>query len=406
MAMNSKSNGFPPQNKRFVLLCVAGMTPQIVTETLYALTQERGERVDEIRVITTLGGKHEIEDKLLGRDGHFNRFCREFGIDRKQVRFDESTIILLRRPDGENLEDIRTAEENEIAGNQISDIVRELCRDPQTRLHASVAGGRKTMGIYLAAAMSLYGRADDSMSHVLVSEQFETHPEFFYKPRKPKKLQRKGVAISTASAEIYLADIPFVRLRGLHNAFYESRPLRFSDAVADAQSQLRLLESNYALQIDLANGKLLLGNREIELSDREFFVYALFAQLRQRAGATILAVSPDKIPARDFDFVCKLISSGRGDGELGLDEFGGLRRGEFLRSLCHDLYSKANPRLSIAESRADVCKTMGEIKSRINRKIKAARIPKDFEITNVNHGNRRRQPEFLIPAEPQRLQFG
>ena len=44
-------------NKKQILLCAAGMTPQIVTETLWALTQERGERIDEIRVMTTLAGK-------------------------------------------------------------------------------------------------------------------------------------------------------------------------------------------------------------------------------------------------------------------------------------------------------------------------------------------------------------
>lgn len=30
--------------RKHLLLCVAGMTPQIVTETLYALTEEQGER--------------------------------------------------------------------------------------------------------------------------------------------------------------------------------------------------------------------------------------------------------------------------------------------------------------------------------------------------------------------------
>jgi CRISPR-associated protein (TIGR02584 family) len=34
------------------------------------------------------------------------------------------------------------------------------------------------MGIYLTAAMQLYGRAHNALSHVLVGEDFETNPEF------------------------------------------------------------------------------------------------------------------------------------------------------------------------------------------------------------------------------------
>ena len=62
------------------------------------------------------------------------------------------------------LEDIRTVEENEFAGDQICDIVRELTKDSYTIIHASAAGGRKTMSIYLTAAMQMYGRAQDALS--------------------------------------------------------------------------------------------------------------------------------------------------------------------------------------------------------------------------------------------------
>jgi CRISPR-associated protein (TIGR02584 family) len=199
--------------KKHILLCVAGMTPQIVSETLWALV-ERGERVDEIRVITTLAGKRKLTETLLGENGKFDEFCREFGIERSSIKFDETTITQLQKPDGENLEDIRTKEDNEIAGNDICRIVRELCKRENTRIHASVAGGRKTMSVYLAAAMSLFGRADDCLSHVLVSEDFEigNAPEFFYKPQKPQIIKlRDGREILTEKAEIHLAEIPFVR---------------------------------------------------------------------------------------------------------------------------------------------------------------------------------------------------
>ena len=47
------------------------------------------------------------------------------------------------------------------------------------------------MGIYLAYALQLFGRPQDVLSHVLVSEDFESHPDFFYKPRIGKTLEVK-----------------------------------------------------------------------------------------------------------------------------------------------------------------------------------------------------------------------
>jgi len=80
--------------EKHILLCVAGMTPQIITETLYALTQERGERIDEIRVITTLDGRDKImhgkgvpEESLLDPSaGQFYNFCRDFQIDPRSIK--------------------------------------------------------------------------------------------------------------------------------------------------------------------------------------------------------------------------------------------------------------------------------------------------------------------------------
>src|SRR5207237_3833730 len=114
------------------------------------------------------------------------------------ITFDETMLRLLCTPDGRMLDDIRTVDDNSYAANQICEIVRELTRDPDTRLHASAAGGRKTMSIYLTAAMQLFGRVQDRLSHVLVSEPFEMNQEFFYIPPSPRMLKtRAGQETST-----------------------------------------------------------------------------------------------------------------------------------------------------------------------------------------------------------------
>jgi CRISPR-associated protein (TIGR02584 family) len=39
--------------------------------------------------------------------------------------------------------------------------------DPQASLHVSIAGERKTMGFYVGYALSLFGRTQGRLSHVL-----------------------------------------------------------------------------------------------------------------------------------------------------------------------------------------------------------------------------------------------
>lgn len=310
---------------RRILLCVAGLTPQIITETLYALTQ-RGERVDEIRVITTLSGRDRIVQAMLDPErGQFFAFCRDYGLDPAEVAFDQSRITLLRTPDGRHLPDIRSVADNGDAADQICDIVRELTSTPHAQLHASVAGGRKTMGIYLTAAMQLFGRVQDQLSHVLVSEDFETHREFFYIPPTPRMLEvrdRHGELIkrlSTDEAEIHLADIPFIRLRGVMSAWISGGPASYGDMVRQAQEDLDLVEAKYDAYIDSQAQTVTVAGRTVGLTVRELFIYALFAHYRQTARGEAGFVALDEIGWDDLDGVFRRLTAARGR-EFGLDD--------------------------------------------------------------------------------------
>jgi CRISPR-associated protein (TIGR02584 family) len=66
---------------REVLIFVTGTTPQIVTETLYGLTQHCKPPVfpDEIHIITTASGKQKIEEELIAK-GRLSAFFKEFGL--------------------------------------------------------------------------------------------------------------------------------------------------------------------------------------------------------------------------------------------------------------------------------------------------------------------------------------
>jgi CRISPR-associated protein (TIGR02584 family) len=386
--------------KRNILLCVAGMTPQIITETLYALHLS-GEPIDEIRVITTLEGRNHILRSLLDENsGKFYEFCRDFGIDAESIKFDETTIALLGKPDGTTLEDIRTPEENVLAGDRICEIVAELCRDENARIHASAAGGRKTMSIYLTAAMQLFGRARDTLSHVLVNENFESHPQFFYPPPKPQTLKlRDGREISTAEAKIYLAPIPFIRLRGVGLNVFNDSARSYKKAVDAAQKELEFLESASEIRLNLKKRTIRAADREIKLPLRGFFVYVLFAYFRKKNLGENGFVSFRKIEREHLEIVCRLISQAFGD-ECGFDDFDTLPRASFIYNL--DVASwRQKKNFSVAEAREKTVDQFRQICGKLSPAFQKANMEK-FDI--VRRGEKERYI-FGLEIESEKIKF-
>ncbi|RMG93180.1 MAG: TIGR02584 family CRISPR-associated protein [Candidatus Dadabacteria bacterium] len=258
--------------RRTVLVALAGLTPQVVTETLYALWRE-GDLPSEIHVLTTLPGRQRVRETLLDpHHGAFYRFCSDYGLDHRDIRFDLDTVHLLVAPDGRPVEDLRTAEENAAVADQLAGFVRDLAADPSVRIHASLAGGRKTMTYYLGYALSLFGRPGDRLTHVLVSEDFEAHPEFYYPPPRPVELRtRADKRVSTDEARIDLVDIPFVRL----GEFVPGEVLRgsFSEMVAGAEEALAARCGGPRIEVDPARGVVRVAGRECRLSPQGFAVY-------------------------------------------------------------------------------------------------------------------------------------
>lgn len=378
---------------RRVLFCVTGLTPQIITECLYVLMVERGEHVDEVRVITTVGGKQRIVELLLDpMRGKFFEFCRDYGFDRSSIRFDETTVELLRRPGGPALEDIRTVEENEYAGDQICEAVRRLTADAGTRIHASAAGGRKTMGIYLTAAMQLLGRWEDTLSHVLVGEDFEAHPEFFYKPPEPRLLlTHDGRQVSTAEAEICLADIPFIRLRGLGTGWQPEDVGNYAGLVRRTQKDLDLAESAQEMRIDLRERKVMVADRSVQLPPREFFYYLLFVRTRREGRGQGGFVGLEEIGREDLDAVFRSLTAAEGH-ERGLDEYELVAGYEFVA----DLVEWAGLGYVAPEFET----TFREVKSKLKRRFGEAGLRERYVITTRG---RRGASRYGIRFPPERV---
>ncbi|NLC36892.1 MAG: TIGR02584 family CRISPR-associated protein [Alcaligenaceae bacterium] len=200
------------QGTRKILLAVSGMSPQIITETLYSLIQE-GWIPDEIRLITTLKGRQNAVQQLLNGERYFQRLLDDYRVSHP-IEFTEQGITVICDVHGNPLADLRTPQDNEAAADTICAVMRDLTHDNKTELHVSLAGGRKTMGFYAGYALSLFGRPQDSLSHVLVGERYESNPNFFYPtPDSHVIHSRDGMPLDARDAKVWLARIPFVRMR-------------------------------------------------------------------------------------------------------------------------------------------------------------------------------------------------
>lgn len=203
------------KNHKNILLAVSGMSPQIITETLYALVTAKKWIPDEIHLVTTETGKSQAILQLLEGQRHFSKFLKDYRI-KQPILFNESTIHIICDAKGLPMQDMKTPEDNEAAADCITDKIRELTANPDNELHVSLAGGRKTMGFYAGYALSLFGRPQDRLSHVLISSEYESLRDFFYPTPKTHPIYSHDgkKSLDAHKAKVWLAEIPFIRMRG------------------------------------------------------------------------------------------------------------------------------------------------------------------------------------------------
>ncbi|MFB1487675.1 MULTISPECIES: CRISPR-associated ring nuclease Csm6 [unclassified Thiocapsa] len=271
-----------PATPRRLLIAVTGLTPQVVTETLYVLAC----RTDppwipsEVHLITTATGANNARLNLLGGKRWFHRLCEDYRLP--PIAFPEQNIHVLQGDDGLPLEDIRTQAHNTLAANFITETLRALTEDPNTEIHVSIAGGRKTMGYYLGYALSLYGRPQDRLSHVLVSDPYETNRDFYYPTpyEHPIHSKRgdKEITVDARNADVDLASIPFVQLRDGLPERLRTGQAGFTQVVAMANRGLRpprliLNPDTYEAWAD---------DEALDLGETEFLILLWLAERAQR----------------------------------------------------------------------------------------------------------------------------
>lgn len=297
-----------------VLLCVSGMSPAIITETLYALlTEPRAYVPREIHVVTTTQGKEKLMTDLLSpQRGCLQALLADYWPpDQPPPVFEAQTIHVIH-----DMDDINSESSNRLAGDFIFQVFHQIQQGTLLRrskaeqgqrvqIHASIAGGRKTMSFLMGHAFSLLAEPQDELSHVLVNKPFEDPSlGFFFPPKVPRLLvsppHPKGTptSVSTADAQINLGRITALKLgkqwmpaqwlkptTSRKNGPPYAMTLELAVRLANAQTQPEPLELQVVQSADgdSLQGLVRVCGIGIPLSPMEFAVLAFFAMLKVQA---------------------------------------------------------------------------------------------------------------------------
>lgn len=268
--------------KKNILVCVSGLTPQVVTETLFCLTVKEKTKIDEVYVITTKRGR----DVILGQDEapntpktslkkEISNLCKMYKLKTPVFENNDSHIIIAKEESIE-LPDVRSDKDNILFPNRAASFFRDITSNPDVKLFCSITGGRKSMSVHIANAFSIFAREGDKLMHVLTKEENEF--KGFYPVNKKE------------AEDLQLSDIPFVRLRSLLSNDMKGEKvfnLNFDKIVEYTQSRLKIMNDTKKLICDIEKRELSYGNNSISLEPIEFLYYFYFIDQKTKGNNKI-----------------------------------------------------------------------------------------------------------------------
>ena len=288
-------------DKKTVLVVGMGTSPAVMTETLWALAHQSEPVVpDEVVVITTKSGKDALRTAIMsGAPSVWNRLKtalakEKIAIDGKLV-FGDTSIRVIPDADGNEASDLRTGADNLRAADFMLGELRKYTADSATTVLCSIAGGRKTMSALLFSCMSLLGREDDKVYHVLLPTEFEcgTEPPFFFPEPgvtyTSKKTEKKYRANKVQSE---LFEVPFVRMRGWYQDKFKGEPPSYKSLISKVQSVAPPAVVYPEIEIDAWNGWVKVDGKTVAMSKPCFAMLLLLASgcLAKDLHAKLLAL--------------------------------------------------------------------------------------------------------------------
>ena len=267
-----------------ILLAVTGLSPQVITETLYALHQNN-RQVDVIHVITTRVGKEKIYAELLGgRNGHYYKYLKEYGFSTGSIDFGRHNIHVIADEHGIEIPDISSEADNEQLLKKCLELTFHLTQNPQTAVFFSVAGGRKTMSSCLTLAAQMYGRPQDRLYHVLISPEFESSRDFYYPPKEPRIIELRDY-----QGHLFSKDTRYAQLNLIHTPFVSIRDQLSVDLLKEPKDPGTLMlslirEETARLTVNLIESKIIYKAMEADMMPAHLALYGFFAMQKKNCA--------------------------------------------------------------------------------------------------------------------------
>lgn len=284
---------------RTILVATTGLTPAILTETVWALAQEKPPVIpDAIIVLTTATGRAQIEKQLFGPDAIWDQLRRallgkkadtdprlDFDSSPDRVKVVHHRVGPRRLP----LDGLATPEQNTAFADAITQELWVHTSQPDTRVVASLAGGFKTMSALMLSAMQLLANPGDRVTHVLVSGGFESAtPPFFFPKQKLQTLKtREGSSLRAADAasRLQLIDLPVIPLRRWFADALDRKPPSYETLVHGSLAALEAHAEDITLELGpvaIPDGEskhwIRLNRTEYRLSPDRYVYLRFFAE--------------------------------------------------------------------------------------------------------------------------------
>ncbi len=293
-----------------MLVALVGLSPAVLTETVYALAREDPDNLpDRIWVITTIPGKERINELLFRQEGWkalLKTLCNLYGEDKikGKLRFGLASDCIRLIPDftrNHDLEDVRSPADNDAVADFLLETLRGPSENADIRITASIAGGRKTMGALLLMAMSILGRFQDRVLHVLVSEPWERQANFLF-PDCPGVFADAQAEhfLNSAEAKVELAELPFLPLRYIFEKEIGQHAGSFHRTIARLRQRAASLEDEIETRCDLAEGMLFVDGKQVRLTSKEFGLFAAFAERAEKELEPFTSFDQLEAPLLDF----------------------------------------------------------------------------------------------------------
>lgn len=272
------------QHKRIILVSAMGTSPAVLTNMVWGLAHQKHSIVpDEIVVFITKSGKDLLIQRLFD-DGVWNEMRsnlkrEKIEIDGKLV-FGATSIRVIPDAEGNEIEDLRTGEDNLRAADFMLSQLRQYTEDSETELHVSIAGGRKTISALLFSCMTLLGREQDKVYHVLLPPEFEqgVEPPFvFLEPGKTYTAKATGKKYKANKVQSELFEVPFVRMRGWYQEKFKTIPPTYRTLVSRVKTVAPPAIAYPEIEIDAWNGWATINGQQVPMSRPCFAMLLLLA---------------------------------------------------------------------------------------------------------------------------------